>query len=444
MPDPTPETARAADALVADARHAVHEALIVLAAPEADRVRSLVADLETAVEGRTAIRFTNQPVVPPADQTAEVQVWRDDNLPPAAQLAAIRKRHAVLAARDWDTTPHQHGASGCRCLSCYDDPTGWWVDHPSALDCEELVATTSNDFGRKRDSCEAGPLLSYDEADALAHAAKDIGFLLDQVAAVLPATDRATETEPPLSPDYQHPECGFHWHGRDGMDIPMRDGQPVCPRCELRRLAGEAEQPEPAEPVRHAPGVAVLCPGCRAKSHAICMDDKGRPVPLAASCAYCGHRFDEHNRFGCHVGNQEVRCGCDVFVLGEKPAPVDPRTILGVDPDFQQPARAARQDPTPDGTLAAALDGLHTLIATSSRDWQTYRVDAWIWAVLCGWDCEKTEHDETCTHGALEETAALHGWGTDTVAKARRYRAAVRALTDPAVSAGQPGTNTEA
>ena len=42
------------------------------------------------------------------------------------------------------------------------------------------------------------------------------------------------------SPYYEHPECGFHWHGRDGMDIPMRNGQPVCPRCELRRLAGEA------------------------------------------------------------------------------------------------------------------------------------------------------------------------------------------------------------
>ncbi|WP_435601308.1 hypothetical protein [Streptomyces sp. C10-9-1] len=39
----------------------------------------------------------------------------------------------------------------------------------------------------------------------------------------------------PLSPHYQHPACGFHWHGRDGMDIPIRDGQPVCPRCELAK-----------------------------------------------------------------------------------------------------------------------------------------------------------------------------------------------------------------
>jgi hypothetical protein len=39
--------------------------------------------------------------------------------------------------------------------------------------------------------------------------------------------------ERPLSPFYEHPDRGFRWHGRDGMDIPMRDGQPVCPRCEL-------------------------------------------------------------------------------------------------------------------------------------------------------------------------------------------------------------------
>jgi len=46
----------------------------------------------------------------------------------------------------------------------------------------------------------------------------------------------AAENERPLSPYFEHPECGFRWHGRDGMDVPMRDGQPVCPRCELRRV----------------------------------------------------------------------------------------------------------------------------------------------------------------------------------------------------------------
>ena len=40
-------------------------------------------------------------------------------------------------------------------------------------------------------------------------------------------------TEPPLSRYYSHESCGFHWHGSDGMDVPMRDGQPVCPRLSL-------------------------------------------------------------------------------------------------------------------------------------------------------------------------------------------------------------------
>ncbi|NUS25069.1 MAG: hypothetical protein HOV92_12715 [Streptomyces sp.] len=62
-----------ADALVADARRAVHEALVVLPAPEADRVRSLIADLETAVEGRTAMRFTSAPAAAPSADPAALR-----------------------------------------------------------------------------------------------------------------------------------------------------------------------------------------------------------------------------------------------------------------------------------------------------------------------------------------------------------------------------------
>lgn len=68
MPNPTDQPA---DVLVSDARHAVHEALVSLPAWEADRVRSLLADLETAVEGRTAIRCADASAVrPPATERA--------------------------------------------------------------------------------------------------------------------------------------------------------------------------------------------------------------------------------------------------------------------------------------------------------------------------------------------------------------------------------------
>ncbi|MGW2837343.1 hypothetical protein ACWCWD_06480 [Streptomyces sp. NPDC001493] len=81
------------------------------------------------------------------------------------------------------------------------------------------------------------PLTDWDGDEANARSAAAA------VLAVLPAP-----AERPLSPYYEHPECGFHWHGRDGMDVPLRDGQPVCPRCELRRLADEAQQPEAHRP----------------------------------------------------------------------------------------------------------------------------------------------------------------------------------------------------
>jgi hypothetical protein len=80
--------------------------------------------------------------------------------------------------------------------------------------------------------------------------------------------------------------------------------------------------------------------------------------------------------------------------------------------------------------LAPMLDGLDTLLATSSRDWGEYRVDAWLWAVLVGWDCEDDhEHDETCDNGAaMQEMADRHKWDDAAVDKARRYREAVRAM----------------
>ncbi|MEU2315132.1 hypothetical protein [Streptomyces albidoflavus] len=104
--------------------------------------------------------------------------------------------------------------------------------------------------------------------------------------------------------------------------------------------------------------------------------------------------------------------------------------------DAYDAARATEQTVDDRQTLAAALSGLETLIVTSSRDWGTYRIDAWIWAVLVGWDCEEDQHNASCSHEALEEVAAVHGWTDDTVAKARRYRDAVRRLNAEADAEG--------
>ncbi|WP_338699151.1 hypothetical protein V2W30_22535 [Streptomyces sp. Q6] len=190
--------------------------------------------------------------------------------------------------------------------------------------------------------------------------------------------------ERPLSPYYEHPACGFHWHGRDSMDIPMRDGQPVCPRCELEQLRAHTA----------AAGKVLTTTSDRLG------DAEAEVKRLRAVERLCSGRPGYHT--------------------------VTVKALLTA---MSAAAEAQQAEPAPN-ELAPMFEGLARLLATSSRDWQLYRVDAWLYAVLVGWDCEQATHDEWCTHGALEETAAMHGWDADTVAKARRYRTAVRAITE--------------
>lgn len=59
---------------------------------------------------------------------------------------------------------------------------------------------------------------------------------IDALAAVL-APLVAKERADGHASCYACEPCGFHWHGRTPSEVvPMRDGQPVCPRCELNRL----------------------------------------------------------------------------------------------------------------------------------------------------------------------------------------------------------------
>lgn len=84
-------------------------------------------------------------------------------------------------------------------------------------------------------------------------------------------------------------------------------------------------------------------------------------------------------------------------------------------------------DPPP---FPRMFEGLNTLMVTSSRDWSGYAPDAWLYGVFVGWDCEDEHevHDDSCGGNAvMGELAAEHGWSEETVARLRRYRAAVRA-----------------
>ena len=106
------------------------------------------------------------------------------------------------------------------------------------------------------------------------------------------------------------------------------------------------------------------------------------------------------------------------------------RKALEMEADRDAEHDRAERTETALARLAPMFTGLNDLIVTSSRDWGEYRVDAWIYAVLVGWDCEDDhEHGDDCD-GAMAEMTARHGWSDEAVAKARRYRAAVRAALD--------------
>jgi hypothetical protein len=89
----------------------------------------------------------------------------------------------------------------------------------------------------------------------------------------------------------------------------------------------------------------------------------------------------------------------------------------------------------PVNVMADALRRAGAMMTSDSRDWARDRSDVWLYGLLVGWECEEQhEHDEVCGgDDGLREVAALHGWDEETVARLRRYRAAIAAVT------AQPG-----
>lgn len=84
--------------------------------------------------------------------------------------------------------------------------------------------------------------------------------------------------------------------------------------------------------------------------------------------------------------------------------------------------------------VADVLDTLARILAGDPRDWSQDRRDAWLWGVLCGWDCEDHDAtvacDETCTSGAMAAVAERHGWNATEVAVLRHMRATIREARD--------------
>lgn len=69
-------------------------------------------------------------------------------------------------------------------------------------------------------------------------------------------------------------------------------------------------------------------------------------------------------------------------------------------------------------------------LTTTSRDMAIDRLDAWLYAIFVGWDCDDDhEHDDDCD--AMTDLAIQHGWTAETVARLREHHAAIAALDLP-------------
>lgn len=220
------ETDRSADALVADARRAVHEALVVLAAPEADRVRALVADLETAVEGRTAIRMSA-----PA---------------PAPSGGALRDRIAVAIAADdghpWDTlcadTQEQYLDNADAVLAVL----------PPSVDRATVLREAADELGRMDYDTDANDY-GYDTyRDAWNGGVMDGADLLRRLIAEVPQSEQVNarcgqDIETALGTYPCERDAGHDGDCDERTETELREGA-----AELRRLAAETQQQTEAAP----------------------------------------------------------------------------------------------------------------------------------------------------------------------------------------------------
>ncbi len=73
---------------------------------------------------------------------------------------------------------------------------------------------------------------------------------------------------------------------------------------------------------------------------------------------------------------------------------------------------------------ADPLDSLRSTVAFSSLDWAGAGDTAWIYGIICGWDCEiDHRHDDVCGgQEAIEDLARQHDWTPARVTRLRALR----------------------
>lgn len=115
-------------------------------------------------------------------------------------------------------------------------------------------------------------------------------------------------------------ECQHCHHSSPCPTVQVLDGPTDADL--LRRLADEAQPPETetVQPVRHAPGKAILCPDCHAKGYSVCMaaepaaEPQTTPPPVGYSgkgrvwCLNCPHPDGEDAPVGVEDVDHWERC----------------------------------------------------------------------------------------------------------------------------------------
>ena len=101
------------------------------------------------------------------------------------------------------------------------------------------LASLPRQWRAEADATDRG-LPSAPDDHACATALRDCAQELDEILSISP---RGCWEHPGVM-GYQHPDCGFCWHGKDGLDVPTSgegaNRGPTCPRCELSRVQSAA------------------------------------------------------------------------------------------------------------------------------------------------------------------------------------------------------------
>ena len=85
--------------------------------------------------------------------------------------------------------------------------------------------------------------------------------------------------------------------------------------------------------------------------------------------------------------------------------------------------------PAPDADLREALYSAERIMRGDPRDWAANRHDAFLYGLFQGWDCEEDHaHDARCPD--MTSVAQAHGWDDASVARLRRLRQGVRAVSE--------------